>query len=72
MQPERWHKIEQLLRAALEHEESERAAFVKEACTGDEALRHQVESLLTHQHDAEKFMEAPALERTLSNWNSSG
>lgn len=62
MQPERWHKIEQLLRAALEHEESERAGFVKEACTGDEALRRQVESLLAYQHGAEKFMEAPALE----------
>ncbi len=62
MQPERWRKIEQLLRSALERKENERAAFLKEACAEDEVLRREVESLLAYQSQAEKFMEAPALE----------
>ena len=32
----------------LEREESQRAAFLKEAFAGDEALRREVESLLAH------------------------
>src|SRR5215472_4645587 len=62
MQAERWRKIEELVRSALERDQSERPAFVKEACAGDEALRCDVESLLAHEDNAEKFMEAPALE----------
>ena len=62
MQAERWRKIEQVLKSALERDESQRAAFVKEACAGDERLRREVESLLAYQPQAEKFMEAPALE----------
>ena len=62
MQAERWHRIEQVLKAAQERDESHRAAFVKEACGEDEALRREVESLLVYQPQAEKFMEAPVLE----------
>ena len=62
MQPERWRQIEQLLRSALERQENERAAFLKEACAEDDAFRHELESLLAYQGQAEKFMEAPALE----------
>ncbi len=40
MDPERWQRVEQLCHAALEREESQRAAFLQEACAGDEALRH--------------------------------
>ena len=49
MKLERWQQIERLYHAALERAESERAAFLKEACTGDDALRQEVESLLA-QH----------------------
>ncbi|HLW80138.1 MAG TPA: serine/threonine-protein kinase, partial [Terriglobia bacterium] len=62
MEPERWRRIEELYHAALEREEGERAAFLAEACTGDEALRGEVESLLTQEKSAQDFMEAPALE----------
>jgi serine/threonine-protein kinase len=62
MQAERWRRIEQVLKSALERDESQRAAFVKEACAGDERLRQEVESLLAYQPQANKFMEAPALE----------
>lgn len=43
---ERWRRIESLLDAALEREASERAAFLKKACAGDEELYAEVESLL--------------------------
>ena len=37
VQAERWRKIEEIYQAALECEESRRAAFVAEACAGDDA-----------------------------------
>src|ERR1700736_947001 len=69
MEPERWQRIERLYHAALEVEESRRPAFLQNACDGDEALRREVEALLSREKRAEKFMESPALEvaaRTLA------
>ncbi len=62
MKPERWEQVAQLHRAALEREESERAAFLGEACAGDDDLRREVESLLAHEGKDSSFMESPALE----------
>jgi eukaryotic-like serine/threonine-protein kinase len=63
MTPERWAQVDQLLAAALERPESERAAFLAEACGGDEALRAEVESLLLAHAEAEaEFLSTPALE----------
>jgi len=50
MEPERYREAERLCLLALEREESERAAFLKEACGGDEALLREVESLLAQTH----------------------
>ena len=44
--PERWKEIDRIFAAALEHAPAERAAFLDEACAGDELLRKEVESLL--------------------------
>jgi Tol biopolymer transport system component/serine/threonine protein kinase len=62
MTPERWQKVEKLYQAALEREPSQRAAFLKEACAGDEELRREVESLLAYEQQAEGFIEALAPE----------
>jgi serine/threonine protein kinase/Tfp pilus assembly protein PilF len=62
MKPERWEQVAQLHRAALECEESQRAAFLREACAGDDALRGQVESLLAYEGKNVGFLESPALE----------
>ncbi len=62
MQPEHWRQIEQLYHAALERDANERAAFLTEACAGDEMLRGEVESLLRCDARADNFIEAPALE----------
>jgi len=61
MQPERWRKIEEIYQAALECEESRRAAFLAEACAGDGALRAEVESLLAHK-DSASFIDSPVME----------
>src|ERR1700691_4700682 len=61
MKPERWDQVAQLHGAALEREESERPAFLAEACAGDEELRWEVESLLGYEGKNDGFMESPAL-----------
>ncbi len=61
-QPVLWERIEDLYHAALEREERERAAFLIEACAGDEELRCEVESLLRFDQQAERFIEVSALE----------
>jgi tetratricopeptide (TPR) repeat protein len=62
MKAERWQQVEELYHAALEREEGGRAAFLEQACEGDEALRRRVESLLAHDVQASSsFLEEPAL-----------
>ena len=61
MTPERWQKIEQLYHAALTRDQNQRAAFLHEACLGDDALRQEIESLLVHGAETKSFLEAPAL-----------
>ena len=62
MKQERWQQIKQIYQEALDSEPSRREAFLKEACTGDEGLRKEVESLLACQPEAMNFMESPAME----------
>jgi serine/threonine-protein kinase len=61
MEPERWHRIEQIYHSALAVEPNQRAAFIEQACGADEALRKEVESLLARA-ETDAFLEAPALE----------
>src|SRR6266446_3947603 len=63
MERERWQRVEQLYHAALELAENERENFLEESCSGDYALRREVESLLTQESKAAEFLEAPALGR---------
>ncbi len=49
LSPNQWQRIEQLFQAALELEPAKRAAFLAQACGNDEALRHEVDSLLVYQ-----------------------
>src|SRR6516162_8780104 len=59
---DRWQRIEELYHSVREREGSQRAAFLKEACAGDDALRREVESSLAQGRGVEEFLEAPALE----------
>jgi serine/threonine protein kinase/Tfp pilus assembly protein PilF len=57
-----WTTVKRLHQSALDVDPSERAAFLDESCDGDEALRHEVESLLTYASEAESFLERPAVD----------
>ncbi|MGE5728739.1 MAG: protein kinase domain-containing protein, partial [Gemmatimonas sp.] len=58
--PERWQAVKELLDRALQHAPLERAAFLENACGGDEALRSEVESLLAVEDDGASFLEPRA------------
>jgi len=60
MTPERWKQIDELAQSALERGDDQRAAFLEEACAGDDVLRHEVESQIAYQQQASKFLEEPA------------
>jgi serine/threonine-protein kinase len=62
MTAERENEIERLYHAALARRPEERAAFLRDACGGDDALPREVASLLAHGEAAEEFLEAPALD----------
>src|SRR5262249_25296032 len=62
MESERWQQIESLYYAALDRDAAQRAAFLDEACAGDEELRWEVESLLAVHEQSESFLAVPALE----------
>jgi serine/threonine protein kinase len=62
MDAERWQNVERLYHATLECEESQRAGFLIRACGGDEALRREVESLVSYGNRSGRFIEGSALE----------
>ena len=62
MNNEQWQEVERLYHLTLEKQPKDRAAFLVQACDGDEALRREVESLLAYEEQAADFIESPALE----------
>ena len=62
MEPERWKQIDSLLQSVLEHRPDEREAFLRQACSGDQALEREVRSLLKAQLKSGNFLESPAIE----------
>jgi serine/threonine protein kinase len=57
-----WTTVKRIHQSALDIDPSERAAFVEESCGGDEALRREVQELLTYASEAESFLERPAVD----------
>ena len=62
MTPERRQQIDDLLDSALDHESSQRAAFLKNACGGDEVLCREVETLLSLREQSGKVLASPVSE----------
>jgi serine/threonine-protein kinase len=62
MKLDRWRQLESLYNKALEMDESRRVEFLREACAGDDELRHEVEGLLASGPGAASFLEQPALQ----------
>jgi len=59
MDPERWHRVEQVLDAALTSQPSEWPALLDERCTGDPELRREVEALLGRLDSVRGFLDSP-------------
>jgi serine/threonine protein kinase/Tfp pilus assembly protein PilF len=59
---ERWEKIESIFHAARELADDERSRFLNEACSGDQAMRQEIEVLLRQDQEDESFLKAPAVE----------
>lgn len=60
MKPERWKQIDGLFDEALELESDKRAAFLEQACAGDEELKKEVEALLASDGKADSLIASPA------------
>jgi serine/threonine protein kinase len=60
MNPDRMQHIETLYGETLALPEGERKVFLDRACGGDNELRHEIESLLAYQEQAETYMDRPA------------
>ena len=61
MTPERYELVGKLYHASLKLAADKRAAFLEEACAGDEELRREVESLIASHEQASNFIATPAL-----------
>ncbi len=67
MTPERWQQIRDVLEKALELAPGERSAFLNRACSSDQSLRQEVETLLASSDDVRSsFLQSSAPRVTLA------
>ena len=57
-----WHRVKEIIEAAIARPPSERAAFVLQVCGDDSSVRAEVQSLLTAIERAGNFIERPAVQ----------
>ncbi len=57
-----WTTVKRIHQSALDRDPSERAAFVRASCGGDETVLREVQSLLSYEADAESFLERSAMD----------
>jgi tetratricopeptide (TPR) repeat protein len=57
-----WERLKAVFQEALQRPPDARAAFLDDACAGDDALRREVEELLASHGEAGGFLSRPAVE----------
>src|SRR6185369_15294767 len=62
MTPERWQQVKEIFNSAITHRPGERSLFISRACSGDEELRSEVESLIASHEQSGRFIDKPAFE----------
>jgi eukaryotic-like serine/threonine-protein kinase len=74
MTPERWQQIRDVLEKALELTPDERSAYLNLACSSDQSLRQEVETLLASSPDVRSnfLQSSPALRVTLTSGTKLG
>jgi eukaryotic-like serine/threonine-protein kinase len=65
--PADWELLRELFEQALARQSHERAAFLHDRTNGDEALRREVESLISAHEAAPSFLNEPALQGSLAH-----
>ncbi|HSE16884.1 MAG TPA: protein kinase [Pyrinomonadaceae bacterium] len=66
MTPERWQQVKEIFNSAITHRPEERGLFISQACSGDEELRSEVESLIASHEQSGSFIDKPAFEAAAS------
>ena len=66
MTPERWQQVKEIFNSAITHRPEERGLFISQACSGDEELRNEVESLIASHEQSGSFIDQPAFEAAAS------
>jgi serine/threonine protein kinase len=73
MTPERWQQIRDVLEKALELAPSERSVFLNSACSFDQSLRQEVETLLASENDVRSgFLQSSTRRVTLTSGTKLG
>jgi eukaryotic-like serine/threonine-protein kinase len=62
MTPERWQQVKEIFNSAISHRPEERGSFISQACSGDDALRSEVESLIASHERSGSFIDEPAFQ----------
>ncbi len=66
MTPERWQQVKEIFNSALMYRPEDRGPFISQACSGDENLRSEVESLIASHEQSGSFIDQPAFEMAAS------
>jgi serine/threonine protein kinase len=66
MTPERWQQVKEIFNSAISYRPEERGLFISRACSGDENLRSEVESLIASHEQSGSFIDQPAFEAAAS------
>jgi eukaryotic-like serine/threonine-protein kinase len=60
MTPERWQQVKEIFDSAIKYRSEHRGMFLSQACSGDEELRSEVESLIVSHEKEGSFIDEPA------------
>jgi serine/threonine protein kinase/Tol biopolymer transport system component len=66
MTPERWQQVKEIFNSAITYRPEERGLFISQACSGDDELRSEVESLIASHEESGSFIDKPAFEAAAS------
>ncbi|HSK63448.1 MAG TPA: serine/threonine-protein kinase, partial [Pyrinomonadaceae bacterium] len=66
MTPERWQQVKEIFNSAINYRPEDRSQFISQACSGDEDLRSEVESLIASHEQSGEFIDQPAFEAAAS------
>src|SRR6185369_3822389 len=63
MTPERWQQVKAIFNSAMQYVPAERDSFLTQACSGDQNLRSEVESLIASHEKSGEFIDQPAYQK---------